>query len=44
MERCRVFPITFKGTTISWFTQLPPLSIGYFDTLVEMLGAQFATS
>jgi len=41
---CRVFPTTLKGAALSWFTWLPPLSINYFDMLVEKFGAQFATS
>ncbi|XP_068466727.1 uncharacterized protein [Phaseolus vulgaris] len=41
---CRVFPTTFKGAALSWFTWLPPLSIDCFDTLIEKFGAQFATS
>jgi len=36
---CRVFPTTLKGAALSWFTTLPPLSIDYFNTLIEKFGA-----
>ena len=41
---CRVFHISLKGTTLNWFTCLPPFSVYYFDTLVSKFSAQFVTS
>ena len=31
---CRVFPTSLKGSTLRWFTKLPPNSINSFATLV----------
>lgn len=41
---CRIFPTSLKGTTLSWFTRLPPLSIDCFNTLMAKLSTQFTTS
>jgi len=41
---CKVFPISLKGATLSWFTRLPPQSIDSFETLVTKFGVQSATS
>jgi len=41
---CRVFPTSLKGMALNWFTRLPPYSIDYFRTLVDLFNTQFATS
>jgi len=41
---CQVFPTSLKGTALSWFTCLPPLSIDTFETLLSKFGTQFAIS
>ena len=41
---CRIFPTSFKGEALSWFTRLLAQSIDCFDTLATMFGAQFTTS
>jgi len=40
----RIFPTSLKGTTLSWFTRLPPLSIDCFDTLMVKFSTQLTTS
>jgi len=40
----KVFPISLKDPTLSWFTKLPLFSIDNFYTLSSMFGTQFATS
>ena len=39
---CRVFPMSLKEVTLTWYNGLPPRSIGRFDTLVEHFNVQYA--
>jgi len=41
---CKVFPISLRGATLSWFTHLPSGSIESLTTLKAKFIAQFATS
>jgi len=41
---CHFFPTSLKGTTLRWFTRLPPNSVDCFDTLTTRFSIQFATS
>jgi len=38
---CRVFLMSLNGEALNLFTQLPSLSIDYFDTLIAKFGMQF---
>ncbi|XP_020208979.1 uncharacterized protein LOC109793920 [Cajanus cajan] len=40
---CHVFQSSLKGSTLSWYTQLPMGSIDGFETLVRCFSAQYAT-
>jgi len=41
---CRVFPTTLKDAALSWFKELPPMSIDCFSTLVARFGTRFVLS
>ncbi|KAG5043090.1 hypothetical protein JHK87_007005 [Glycine soja] len=41
---CRVFLMSLKRETLTWYDRLPPTSINSFDTLVECFSAQYATN
>jgi len=40
---CKVFAISLKSTTLSWFTQLAHFSIDCFDTLTNQFRTKFST-
>ncbi|XP_057444329.1 uncharacterized protein LOC130736523 [Lotus japonicus] len=42
--KCRMFPSTFKGTTMAWFTTLPRGSITNFRDFSSKFLVQFSTS
>ncbi|XP_057437999.1 uncharacterized protein LOC130730105 [Lotus japonicus] len=42
--KCRMFPATFKGTTMAWFTTLPRGSITNFRDFSSKFLVQFSTS
>ncbi|XP_017429290.1 UTP:RNA uridylyltransferase 1 [Vigna angularis] len=41
---CRAFPTSLKDEAFSWFSELPPMSINCFATLVARFGSRFASS
>lgn len=41
---CRAFPTSLKGEAFSWYSELPPMSINCFATLVARFGSRFASS
>ena len=41
---CRYFPATLKGVAQSWFNDLPPWSIAYFQDMADKFVGQFIAS
>ena len=41
---CHAIPTSLKGASLTWYGGFPPRSIDIFDTLIERLNAQYATS